>query len=138
MTVQNVSRFGAYMGPVIFAYDSADIGQRPIGNGMTYGRARLPGEFTAYANLTLSGLVAGSDIVILEAGTITEKVNVDANAGTTYVYNYGHAGASPGNVDIGVFKAGYVPFYIRNFTLPTTDALLPVAQDADRNYSNPA
>jgi hypothetical protein len=80
--------------------------------------------------LTLTGLQAGSDIVILEAGTTTELVNINANAGTTYDYVY----ETPQDVDIGVFLAGYVPFYIRNYTLGSSDGSLPVAQIADRNY----
>jgi hypothetical protein len=85
------------------------------------------------ATLTLDGLVTGSDIVILDAGTSTERVNVDAHAGTIYGYNYTSGGA----VDIGVFKVGYVPFYIRNFTLGSSDATLPIAQVVDRSYLNP-
>lgn len=80
--------------------------------------------------LTLTGLVTGSDIVVLEAGTETELLNVDANSGTTYDYIYETAQ----DVDIGVFLAGYVPFYIRNYPLASSDGSLPVAQIADRNY----
>lgn len=80
--------------------------------------------------LQLTGLVSGSDIVVLAAGTTTERVNVDANSGSTY--NYIFSTAEP--IDIGVFKAGYVPFYIRNYSLAANDATLPVAQVADRNY----
>jgi len=80
--------------------------------------------------LTLTGLVTGSDIVVLAAGTNTERVNVDANSGTTYNYVY----ETPESVDIGVFLAGYVPFYIRNYSLGSSDGSLPVAQIADRNY----
>jgi len=82
--------------------------------------------------LTLNGLVTGSDIVILSAGTDTELVNVDANSGTTYTYDYDYVAST--YVDIGVFLAGYVPFYIRNYLLGSTDGSLPVAQIADRNY----
>lgn len=80
--------------------------------------------------LTLTGLQTGSDIVILAAGTETERENIDANAGSTYDYVYETAE----NIDIGVFKAGYVPFYIRNYPLSSTDSSLPIAQIADRNY----
>jgi hypothetical protein len=51
---------------------------------------RLPSEPIGTAVLTLTGLVAGSDIVVLDAGTTTERVNVDANAGTTYAFSYGY------------------------------------------------
>jgi hypothetical protein len=81
--------------------------------------------------LTLTGLQTGSDIVILGAGTSTEKLNIDANVGTTYNYVY----SSSSLVDIGVFKAGYVPFYIRNYTLPSVSGSLPIAQFIDRNYA---
>lgn len=80
--------------------------------------------------LTLTGLQTGSDIVVLQAGTETELVNVDANAGTTYDYIY----ETPEDVDIGVFKIGYVPFYIRSYTLASSDGSVPVAQVVDRNY----
>jgi hypothetical protein len=80
--------------------------------------------------LTLTGLISGSDIVVLTAGTTTQLLNVDSNSGTTYGYVY----SSTSNVDIGVFKSGYVPFYIRNYTLSSSDASLPVAQVPDRNY----
>ena len=80
--------------------------------------------------LTMTGLVTGSDIVVLAAGTETERVNVDANSGTTYGYTY----ETPEDIDIGVFKEGYVPFYIRNYTLGSTDGSVPIAQIADRNY----
>jgi hypothetical protein len=80
--------------------------------------------------LTLTGLVTGSDIVVLQAGTQVERVNVDATPGVTYTYTY----ESPESIDIGVFKTGYVPFYIRNYALAATNASLPIAQIADRNY----
>lgn len=80
--------------------------------------------------LTLSGLVTGSDIVIYSAGTETVLASVDSNVGTTYDYVYTSSVA----VDIGIFLAGYTPLYIRNYTLETADATLPVAQSVDRDY----
>lgn len=80
--------------------------------------------------LTLTGLVTGSDIVVLAAGTETEYKNVDAYSGTSYDYVY----ETIDNVDIGVFKSGYVPFYIRSYQLTGETASLPIAQVADRNY----
>lgn len=81
--------------------------------------------------ITLTGMQAGSDIVILEAGTSNEYVNIDQNAGTTYQFNT----LKSGSIDIGVFKQGYVPFYIRNYAIPDTPMSLPVVQVVDRNYS---
>lgn len=82
--------------------------------------------------LTLTGLVAGSDVVVRSAGTSTVLASVDANAGATWGYVY----ETPVAVDIDVIKPGYVPFpLVRNFTLASTDSSLPVSQQADRNYS---
>ena len=84
-------------------------------------------------NLTLTGLQDGSDISILEAGTTTELENVQENSGTTYVYGY--AGGDAGNyIDIGVFKAGYIPFYTRAYQLAATNASVPISQVIDRAY----
>lgn len=84
------------------------------------------------ATLTLTGLQTGSDIVILEPNTSTEYVNVDANAGTTYAFEYDAEIVTA--VDIGVFKTGYVPFFIRNLSVGATDASIPISQVADRVY----
>jgi hypothetical protein len=80
--------------------------------------------------LTLTGVVPGSDIVILDTGTINTRVNVDSNPTSTYSYVYSSTGA----VDIKVYKQGYVPFGILNYNLSTTDASLPIQQIIDRNF----
>jgi hypothetical protein len=88
---------------------------------------------TASVTLTVSGLQTGSDVVIYEAGTTTVLDSVDANGTSTWDYVYDAADAG-NDIDIGVFKAGYRPFYIRTYTLPATDATVPVAQDVDLYY----
>jgi hypothetical protein len=81
--------------------------------------------------LTLTGIVSGSDIVVLQAGTETVLSQVDQNIGSSWVYDY----EVPTVVDIFVSKAGYIPFYIRNYSLSSTNASLPIAQVIDRNYT---
>lgn len=81
--------------------------------------------------LTLTGLIEGSDIAILVSGTSISNSNVDSNPSTSYGYIY----ESPSNVDICVYKAGYIPFTIRNYQLSSTNTSLPIAQVADRNYA---
>lgn len=83
-------------------------------------------------NLTLNGLVSGSDVVILQAGTETVLNQVDQNVGSAWIHVY----ETPTLVDIFVSKAGYVPFYIRNYNLQASNASLPIAQVTDRNYIN--
>jgi hypothetical protein len=82
-------------------------------------------------NLTLTGLISGSDVVVLAAGTNTILTTVDSYASTSWTYTY----TAQQNVDIGIIKAGYVPLYIRNYALGAVDASIPVAQTYDRNFS---
>jgi hypothetical protein len=84
-------------------------------------------------NLTITGLVTGSDIVIYAAGTTTVLDSVQNNAGTTWVYDY-DGGDAGDDIDVGVFLAGYRPFYIRAYELGATDASLPASQMVDRDY----
>ena len=83
-------------------------------------------------NLTLDGLISGSDVVILQAGTETVLSQVDQNLGSIWVYTY----ENPALIDIFVSKAGYIPFYIRNYNLQSSDSSLPINQVQDRNFIN--
>ena len=81
--------------------------------------------------VTFTGLPTGCDAVTLAAGTSTILDSKDSMAGTSYSYTY--SGAQ--SVDVGFIKPGYVPFYIRDLALGTTDASIPVSLTSDRNYS---
>ena len=81
--------------------------------------------------VTFTGLPMGTDVIVLSAGTNTILASVDANASTSWTWTY--SGAQ--TVDIGFIKPGYVPYYIRNLALGTTDTSIPVSLAVDRNYS---
>lgn len=82
--------------------------------------------------LTLTGLVTGSDIVILTAGTTTVLESADAHAGTTYDYAYEYVAAT--SIDVCVYQAGYIPYQTRGYLLPNGDASLPISQVPDPSY----
>jgi len=77
-------------------------------------------------------LLTFTEYACAQAGTETVLQQVDQNIGATWIYNY----ETPTTIDIGVFKSGYVPFYIRNFTLQSANANLPITQTIDRNFIN--
>ena len=80
--------------------------------------------------VSLVGLPTGCDLVVLSAGTSTileQKDSVNSNT-LTYTYSGAH------NVDIGIIKPGYVPYYIRNLSLTEVDSSIPISLTADRNY----
>ncbi len=83
--------------------------------------------------LTITGVKAGSDVVIRTAGSTTklqDTQDIAADGDVTYEYTF----AASTFVDIAVYGEGYVPFFINGFELGINDASLPVAQVTDRNY----
>ena len=84
----------------------------------------------ATINMTLTGLVAGSDVTILAAGTETVLATQEENAGTTFTYTY----ETPQSIDVAVYQPGYIPFFIRGYVLGSSNASLPCAQVADVSY----
>lgn len=80
--------------------------------------------------LTLSGLVAGSDVTFLAAGTETVLSNTEDFGGTSFAYVY----ETPQTVDIVLNKPGYFPYAIRGYVLGTSDASLPVTQSPDPSH----
>ncbi len=105
------------IGPLLFRTFTTDASRR----------VQLPLDTIT---LTLTGLPTGFDAVVLTAGTSTILSQSDSVAATSYSYTY----ETPSTVDIGIIKPGYVPFYIRNLTLGTTNASIPVSLTPDRNY----
>jgi hypothetical protein len=80
---------------------------------------------------TLTGLVAGSDVVVLSHGTETILATVEDNSTTSWSFTYEAAEA----VDIAIYKPGYFPLTtIYNFMLSATDASIPVVQVPDPSY----
>ena len=81
--------------------------------------------------ITFNGLPVGCDIVVLVAGTSTILDQKDSLSGTTYAFEY--SGAQ--DIDVGFIKPGYIPFYLRNLSLTTTDSSIPITLTPDRNYT---
>jgi hypothetical protein len=81
--------------------------------------------------VTFAGLPTGCDVVVLTAGSSTVLAQADAHPLTSYGFVY----EGTPTIDVGFIKPGYVPFYIRNLTLGSTDTSIPVALTIDRNYS---
>lgn len=82
-------------------------------------------------NITFTGLPTGTDVVVLQAGTETILDQADSIINTYYSFKY--SGAQ--NIDVGFIKGGYVPKYIRDIALTTTDSSIPVSLTVDRNYA---
>lgn len=94
--------------------------------------AQVDVEPSASPYLNLTGLVSGSDIVILSPGTSDELQTVDAYSGSSWAWNYDPDVVT--GADVCIYKSGYVPYTVRGLTLGVDGASIPVQQVADRNY----
>lgn len=122
-------------------YDSTNASQLTavMANGSNASQAKVAVSGTATGvtvdnpplALTITDLLAGSDVVILAAGTDTVLDSADQIAGTTFSYVY----TVPHSIDIGIIKPGYVTRYTYNYPLGATSASLPLKQTIDRNYA---
>lgn len=81
--------------------------------------------------VTFTGLPAGFDAVVLTAGSSTILAQADSNVGTSFSFQY----EGTPTVDVGFLIPGYIPFYIRNLSLGSSDSSIPVSLTVDRNYS---
>jgi hypothetical protein len=80
---------------------------------------------------TLTGLVAGSDVVVLAHGTETILATVEDNSTTSWSFTYEAAEA----VDIAIYKPEYFPLTtLYDYMLSATDASIPVVQVPDPSY----
>ena len=89
--------------------------------------------------LTITGLVEGTVVMIVQAGTTTQvaystSTGVGATGEFEYTYNY----PTGFNVDIFIHKEEYLYQDFLDYTLAASSAELPVNQVNDRQYSNPA
>ena len=82
--------------------------------------------------LTINDMVAGTDIVVLEAGTSNVVHQIDAYSGTSWSWAYDQD-ALP-SADVALYKPGYVPRTFRNVPLGSSGASIIASQQADRNY----
>jgi hypothetical protein len=86
---------------------------------------------SAQITLTLTGLVADSEVRIYSHGTTTELGGVE-NCTSSFAYTYSYAAST--YVDIVVHKADYQYYRINNYLLSASNTSLPIAQVFDRVY----
>lgn len=85
--------------------------------------------------VTLTGLVSGSEVRVLETGTTTELAGIESVATTPGNFSFSLAQSTV--IDIVVHNIEYEYLRINNFTVPANDTSIPIEQRFDRNYSNP-
>ena len=137
MTTQFVARIGPSMALRVVAYDTTDIGQWPVGNGLTYGRARLPVDSIGNADISFAGVNADSEIRMYLADG-TEQAGIENCSEDHLLVCPAYAVGSANNTVRVVIVH---PLYkIKEFTYMVSVGAqtLPVQQEPDKWYSNPA
>lgn len=106
--------------------------------GQTFAIERLPAEPIGTTTVTFSGVNAGSEIrVYLPDGTAHAGVeSCDANHALTWVYFA--AGNSNNTVTIRIVHPSYKIKEFEFTTAPAATQSIPVQQEPDKWYSNPA
>jgi len=88
---------------------------------------------SADTEITLTGLINGTEVRVYADGTTTELAGIEDVVGNQFVFSQ----PATDVVDIRIFKTDYEPADIMQFTMPASDASIPVQQRLDRNFSNP-
>ena len=110
-------------------------GSNPDGAKINNSNGGITTLLAISVHLYLTGLVAGSEVEILETGTQNELAHVE-NSETTFDYQYYYAEGV--YIDIIIHKPDYEWYVIWNYgALSQTNASIPVAQRKDRVYNNP-
>lgn len=82
--------------------------------------------------VTLTGLVADTEVRVYDAGTTTEiDGEEDIDDGS-----FSFSSQAGEFVDIRILNIQYVGVNLMNFEIPTADTSIPIQQQFDRNYSN--
>ena len=91
--------------------------------------------------LTLTGVISGSEIRIYDqAGPPPNDlggIETFSPVGDTGDFDYTYTYAASTYVDIIVHKANYLWYKVNDYLLLDSNASLPIAQQQDRQYSNP-
>jgi hypothetical protein len=88
-----------------------------------------------YVTYTLSGLVAGSEVRIVETGTVDELAGIESS-GTSFTYQYVYV--TDVDVDVIIHHVSYIPIRLVGVTLTDASSTQTVQQTVDGNYGNPA
>lgn len=102
-----------------------------VRNGAGAGTRVVAGLIT----VTLTGLVSGSEVRVMAAGTANELAGTEGVATTPASFPFALSQGT--EVDIVVHNIQYEYLRINNFTVPSTATSIPIEQRFDRNYSNP-
>lgn len=93
-------------------------------------------------NVTLTGMKDNSEVRVYDNAALASRVELagieNATTGTTDDRSFTFSLGAAVVTNIVVFALGYEPVYLNGFTIPASNASIPISQKVDRTYTNPA
>jgi hypothetical protein len=121
---------------IFYVYTGGIVKLNVSGSNPTYDiNTGVPPGATVYqslVNITLTGLIANTEVRVYEYGTTNEIDGVE-NSSTSFQFQ----ADSSQFIDIVIHHIEYVHLRIENFDVPTTNTSIPISQQEDRTYDNP-
>jgi hypothetical protein len=86
-------------------------------------------------SLTITGLVANTEVRIFDAGTTTELAGQEDIVSGSFSWQYDYETYTA--VDIHILSLGYQNVRLKNVSIDQNGLTVPVQQQIDRQYANP-
>lgn len=96
----------------------------------TYNTLGVTVNFQLSNTLELTGLEAGTEVRVYDAGTTTELAGIESTSGTF------STSVAVSAVDIVIFNLNFIAIRLTNVDT-TSDRTIPIQQQEDRQYENP-
>lgn len=132
----SVVMFSSYPVPALFVRSARPIRKLFLG-GAGVGSLPLPSDPVGQVTITFSGVKAGSEIKLISSGMTIIAGTDSASFNTSFVVDKYTVGSANNVIRILIIALGYEIIDI-SFTIPQSDASIPVFQRIDRTYNNPA
>lgn len=104
---------------------------------MHIAKQALPNDSIGFATLRLTGLVPGTEVHLYQTEDDAEIGGTEGTIGSTFTLSYGYR-AVPHTAYLTIIKPGYRWRRIDGLSLTAAGISIPVFQEADLVYSNPA
>ena len=99
------------------------------GTSPTYKTAGATVNILNDVTITITGLQTGSEVRVYSSGTLTELNGVE-----TSTSSFAFTATPTASLDIRIFHLSYQPIFISGYTVPSTNASIPIQQVIDRTY----
>jgi hypothetical protein len=88
------------------------------------------------ATFKITGLIDNTEVRVYNHGTITELTGIENSSGGTFTWDYNPSTYS--HIDIQIVSINYLDIHYENVPIGSDGLTIPIQQQLDRQYANPA